>query len=254
MKEKKIKALIIDDEPLACKRIVTLLEEYDQVEVAAVCHNGMEAINEIKNKNPELIFLDIQMPEIDGFEVLRHIDTDSLPCVIFVTAYDEYALKAFEVHALDYLLKPFKKERFGEALARAQNTINREKATDFTNKVERLLVSLETSKDVLSRIMVESSGQYFFLDIDEVEWIESAGNYVEIHAGDRSYLIRETMVNMERKLDSNIFFRIHRTAIVNINFIKALEKWFHGDYKITLMNGEELTMSRNYKKLLKQFT
>lgn len=251
---RKIRAIVVDDEPLACKRLVKLLNEEEDVEVVEVCANGKEAIDEINEQDPDLVFLDIQMPEINGFEVLQHIESDRVPAIIFVTAYDEYALKAFEVHALDYLMKPFNKARFRDSLQRAKNSIKSNGNTEVGEKIENLLEYLNPGQDSLSRILIKTSSRYFFLKADEIDWIESAGNYVRIHSGKNNYLIRETMINMEKKLDDDKFFRIHRSTIINVEKVKELEQWFHGDYQVIMYNDEKLTMSRNYKDLLERFS
>ncbi|MGD8428306.1 MAG: LytTR family DNA-binding domain-containing protein [Balneolaceae bacterium] len=251
--EAPIKTVIVDDEPLACKRLAKLLKEDKDVNVIEVCKNGKEAIETINEKKPELVFLDIQMPEVDGFDVLNNINRDHTPVIVFVTAYDEYAVRAFEVNAFDYLLKPFKKERLENALGRAKKAIRDTPEEVLNSKIGDLLETLKGSGNHLKRLMVKSSGQYFFIKAEDIDWVEAAGNYVRIHSGNKRYLIRNTMVNMEKKLDPDIFFRIHRSAIVNINRVKTMEKWFHGDYKVMMENGEELTMSRNYKELLEQF-
>lgn len=252
--ESPIKTIIVDDEPLARKRLVKLLDGDKEVDISAVCENGMEAIEQINGQQPQLVFLDIQMPGVDGFEVLQEVEADDMPIIIFVTAYDEYALKAFKVHALDYLMKPFKKERFKEALDRAKQDIAQRLQPPLDQKIKKLLKYVEEDSDSLPRILVKSSERYFFLKTNQIDWIEAAGNYVCIHAAGKKHLIRETMTNIEQKLDSDTFFRIHRSAIVNVDKIKELEKWFHGDYKVILENGEKLTMSRNYKQLLEQFS
>lgn len=251
---RKIRAIVVDDEPLACKRLVKLLNEEEDVEVVEVCANGKEAIEEINEQDPDLVFLDIQMPEINGFEVLQHIESDRVPAIIFVTAYDEYALKAFEVHALDYLMKPFNKARFRDSLQRAKNSIKINGNSEVGEKIENLLEYLNPEQDSLSRILIKTSSRYFFLKADEIDWIESAGNYVRIHSGKNNYLIRETMINMEKKLDDDKFFRIHRSTIINVEKVKELEQWFHGDYQVIMYNDEKLTMSRNYKDLLERFS
>lgn len=250
---KKITTIIVDDEPLACKRIAKLLREDDKVEIKSICHNGGEAIKEINEQQPDIVFLDIQMPEIDGFDVLKNIEADTLPVIVFVTAYDEYALQAFNVHALDYLLKPFDKDRFFYALERAKNATRPSSNMVINEKLDDLLQSLDKSAKPLKRVMVKSSERYFFLNAGEIDWIESDGNYVRIHSGEENYMLRETMKNMEDKLDSDTFFRIHRSTIVNIDKVKELEQWFHGDYKVIMKTGEELTMSRNYKEMLQRF-
>lgn len=251
----KIRTIVVDDEPLACKRLVKLLKEDGNVDVVEVCANGKEAIEQINEKNPDLVFLDIQMPEINGFEVLQNVETEQTPVIIFVTAYDEYALKAFEVHALDYLMKPFNKERFRDSLNRAKNTITNQSKAVVEKKIENLLdYYLDSEQESLSRILIKTSNRYFFLKVDDIDWIESAGNYVRIHTGKNNYLIRETMINMEKKLDSDRFFRIHRSTIINVDKVKELEQWFHGDYQVIMYNDEKLTMSRNYKELLERFS
>ncbi|MCW9705976.1 LytR/AlgR family response regulator transcription factor [Fodinibius salsisoli] len=251
--ESQIRTIIVDDELLACRRLEKLLKEDKEIDITAVCKNGVEAIEQIHEKNPDLLFLDIQMPEINGFEVLQHIETDLMPATIFVTAYNEYALKAFEVHALDYLMKPFSKSRFNEALGRVKNIIAREAQSNIDEKVDQLLKFVHNDEP-LSRILVKSSDHYSFLKSEDIVWIEAAGNYVRIHTSSKKHLIRETMTNMVEKLDSNLFFRIHRSTIVNVEKVKELEKWFHGDYKVVMDNGEKLTMSRNYKELLDRFS
>lgn len=248
-----IPTIVVDDEPLACKRLVNLLSEDKDIDIVAVCGNGKEAIEQVHEKRPALLFLDIQMPEIDGFEVLRQVDENLMPVVIFVTAYDEYALRAFEVHALDYLMKPFNKSRFKDAVSRVKNIIAQEKQSAIDQKVDKLLEYVSDVK-ALSRILVKSSDRYFFIKSENIIWLEAAGNYVRVHSATKSYLIRETMTNMEKKLDTDIFFRIHRSTIVNVDKIHELEKWFHGDYKVIMENGEKLTMSRNYKQLLDRFS
>lgn len=248
-----IKTVIVDDEPLACKRLSKLLNEDEDIEIIRICKNGKEAIKTINQEQPDLVFLDIQMPEVDGFEVLENLDRDQLPVIVFVTAYDEYAVRAFEVNAYDYLLKPFKAERLRDALHRAKKVIKDTPEGVLNDRIHDLLDTLKTPESHLKRLMVKASGQYFFIKAEDIDWVEAAGNYVRIHCGDKRYLIRNTMVNMEKKLDPETFYRIHRSAIVNINKVKTMEKWFHGDYKVRMKNGEELTMSRNYKELLEQF-
>ena len=250
----KIRVIVVDDEPLACKRLVKLLNEDEEVEVIEICANGQEAIEEINEQDPDLVFLDIQMPEINGFEVLQHIESEQMPAVIFVTAYDEYALKAFEVHALDYLMKPFNKARFEDSLQRAKTTIRSNGSSKVGEKIEHLLDYLDPERESLSRILIKTSNRYFFMKAEDIDWIESAGNYVRIHSGKNNYMIRETMINMEKKLDADKFFRIHRSTIINVEKVKELEQWFHGDYQVIMYNDEKLTMSRNYKDLLERFS
>lgn len=249
----KIRTIIVDDEPLALKRLKELLLSDNEIDVIDSCKNGEEAIVAITDLQPDLVFLDIQMPEITGFDVLENIDLQHPPVIVFVTAYDQYALQAFEVHAIDYLLKPFDKKRFNKALERAKKYVKQVSETDFKNNIEQLVAYHRTEGTYIPRLMVKKGERFVFLKIDEIDWIEAAGNYIQITVGDKSYMLRETMSNMEEKLNPESFARVHRSTIVNIERIKTLEPWFHGDYKIKLKTGKELTMSRNYKELLKQF-
>ncbi len=250
----RINTFIVDDEPLARKRIKKLLENDPEVKIGKICQNGEEAIRCINQDEPELVFLDIQMPEIDGFEVLQQLEVSPLPVVIFVTAYDEFALKAFEVHALDYLLKPFNKQRFDKALGRAKMHLRTNGESKVQQKIDGLIDALDSkTASPLKRVMVKQNGRVFFIDTHDIDYIVAAGNYMELHVGDKQYLVRETMTNMEKRLDSEQFSRIHRSTIVNIDRVKELQTWFHGDYQVELKSGEKLTMSRNYKDLLERY-
>jgi len=246
----KIRTLIVDDEQLARERVLSLLVGDQDIEVIGECRTGKEAIHAIRSESPDLVFLDVQMPEGDGFEVLQNIDLHRLPIVVFVTAYDHYAIRAFDVHALDYLLKPFDQSRFEKALIRAKSEVVLRNSTNVNQKLLSLLEHIESNKKVLDRILVKSAGKVFFLKFDEIDWVESAGNYVKLHVESESHLLRETMSEMERKLGSEKFVRIHRTTIVNLDRIKEIQPWFNGDYVVILSNGSKLTASRGYKKKL----
>ncbi len=247
-----IRSIIIDDEPLARKRIRNLLKNEADIDVIAEARNGIEAVSVIENKNPDLIFLDIQMPELDGFGVLNNIDlSDNTPQIIFVTAFDHYAISAFEVCAVDYLLKPFDRERFFKALNRARNQIrlvNNENSN--SNKVNELLQKITYDNNYTARLMVKSNGCITFLKTDEIQWIEAAGNYVSLHTGKEEFLMRETMNNMEEKLDPNIFIRSHRTTIVNIEYIDKIQPGPGSEQLIKMKNGQLLTISRKYREKL----
>jgi len=249
----KIRTVIVDDEPLARERLRKLISNEEDLELIEMCENGQEAIDYLSEDLPHLLFLDIQMPEIDGFQVLKKINYEDIPCIVFVTAYDEYALRAFEVNALDYLLKPFDQQRFKKAVARVRNQLQNQTQNQLDSRLTRLVDSLDKSSSYLERIMIKANGRVYFVKTDEVDWIEAAGNYLKLHYGKKNHMIRETMSNMEEKLDPDQFFRIHRSVIVNIEKIKELQPWFHGDYMITLLDGQKLTMSRNYKELLQRF-
>lgn len=251
---KLIRTVIADDEPRAHKRIEKMLEEYEEFEIIANSSDGKETIKILQKEKPDLVFLDIQMPEFDGFEVLQQLDMNVPPHIIFVTAYDQFALKAFEVNAIDYLLKPFDKERFDEAVSKIKERFYGNTGLNSRAEIEQLLETIENRQEAGGdRVMVKEDGKIFFLEADEIDRIESAGNYIKIITSDNQYMIRETMTNISSKLDSNRFFRVHRSTIVNIDRVKVIEPWFHGDYQVTMYNGEKLNMSRNYKRILEAF-
>ena len=242
-----IRAMIVDDEPLACERIRMLLAAEPDVEILAECRNGTDALRAIAQLAPDLVFLDVQMPELTGFEVLDRLDPARMPVIVFVTAYDQYALKAFEFSALDYLLKPFDRERFTRALSRARAELDRRKAGVVNQQVLKLLTELQHKKKHVERLIVRSGGKVVFLRADEIDWIEAAGNYVRLHAAKDEYLYRETMTKLESHLDPDRFARIHRSTIVNVERIKELQPWFRGDYQIVLKDNQKLTLSRSYR-------
>ncbi|HEV2129508.1 MAG TPA: LytTR family DNA-binding domain-containing protein [Longimicrobiaceae bacterium] len=246
----KVRTLIVDDEPLARERIRSLLEEESDIEVVQECGDGKEAAEAILRERPDLVFLDVQMPEMTGFEVIEAVGPEQMPTVIFVTAYDEFALRAFEVHALDYILKPFDQERFERALQKARGTIHRQKNGDISERLRSLLEELRPRPRHLDRLVVRSGARITFLRTDEVEWIDAEGNYVRLHVGKKSYLLRETMSGIEAKLDPERFIRIHRSTIVNIECIKSLETLFQGEYVVHLEDGTKLTSSRGYRDRL----
>jgi two-component system LytT family response regulator len=196
------------------------------------------------------VLLDVQIPELDGFGVLEAVGPERLPVVVFVTAYDHYALQAFEVHAADYLLKPFDEDRFQKALVRAKTAVLSHNGTGVDPRLLSLLQDLKTPSPHLERLVVKTAGRLFFLRTEEIDWIESAGNYVSLHAGGESHLLRETMTGLEGRLNPARFVRIHRTAIVNIDRIKELQPLFHGDYQVVLRDGTQLTLSRGYRDRL----
>jgi two-component system LytT family response regulator len=242
-----IRALIVDDEPLARTRLRALLDGEADVEVVGECGDGQAALAAVAELAPDLLFLDVQMPALDGFGLLEALGPGRLPAVVFVTAYDRYALRAFEVHALDYLLKPFDRDRFRKALdrARAQLAAAGRGAAD-----PRLLALLEDTRGArrpLERLVVKSAGRVFFLRTEEIDWIEAAGNYVRLHAGADTHLLRDTMNGLEARLDPQRFLRVHRSTIVNVDRIQELQPWFHGDYLVILRDGTQLTLSRGYR-------
>jgi two-component system LytT family response regulator len=248
-----IRAMIVDDEPLARERIRTLLEAEDGIEVLAECEDGLSAVQIIERERPDLLFLDIQMPEMDGFRVLESlVDLPASPAVIFVTAYDKYALRAFEVHALDYLLKPFDRERFSRAVARARELLKRERKGALDERLLALLADIKPEQSYLERLVIKSSGRVFFIKTEEIDWIEAASNYVRLHTGRDSHLMRETMSALESKLDPKKFLRASRSVIVNIEKIKEMHPLFRGEYEIVLHTGARLTMGRAYRERLQE--
>jgi two-component system, LytTR family, response regulator len=244
----KIRTLIVDDEPLARDRVRRFLRDERDIQIIGECGNGQEAIKAIREQRPDLVFLDIQMPEKTGFDVVRALDPEETPTVIFVTAYDRYALQAFEVHALDYLLKPFNRDRMHRAVKRARDHIDRRGLMGLDERLAALIADLRGEKKYLDRLVVKAVGRVFFLKADEIDWIEAAGNYVKLHSGRESHMIRETMNGIEAKLDPDKFLRIHRSTVVNIDRIKELQPMFSGDYAVLLKDGTELALSRHYRE------
>lgn len=242
-----IRALVVDDEPLAREMIREMLEGDSEVEIVAECANGREAVEAINSLRPDLVFLDIQMPEVGGFEVLESFERESTPYIIFVTAYDQYAVRAFEVHAFDYLLKPFDRERFDAAWQRVKEQIKLDQSGEREQHILALLEELKTGPRHLERLVIKNGGRVFFLNVDDVHCIESEGNYVRVYDNQKAYLLRETISSLEEQLDPRQFRRIHRSAIVKIDKIKEMQPWFHGEYRVIMENGKQLTLSRNYR-------
>jgi two-component system LytT family response regulator len=246
----KIKTLIVDDEPLARERIRRMLQDEKDITIVGECVGGLEAVETIERVAPALVFLDIQMPQMNGFEVLQSIELPNMPVVIFVTAFDQYALKAFEFHALDYLLKPFSKDRLRSALNRAREQIEMTQPNTVDQRITALLNDFKTENKYLERLLLKSSGRIYFVKTDEVDWIESAGNYAKLHVGQQTHLLRETMSGLEESLNPENFLRIHRSCIVNIDRVKELHPLFSGDYVVVMQDKRELTLSRNYRDRL----
>ena len=243
-----MRTLIVDDEPLARERIRTLLRDEPDIELIGECADGKEAVSAIQGKNPELLFLDVQMPEMDGFAVLEAVGPERVPAVVFVTAYDRYALRAFDVHALDYLLKPFDRERFHKALERARAQVG--ERGKLGDRLLALLKDIKEEPKRPERFVIKSAGRVFFLRADEIDWVEAAGNYVQLHVGSTTHLMRETMGGLEARLDPEKFVRIHRSAIVQVDRLKEMRPAFHGDYIVILQDGTRLDLSRSYREKL----
>lgn len=244
----KIRTLIVDDETLARERIKRLLRDEADIHVIGECDNGKDAVRSIRENKPDLVFLDIQMPEKNGFDVIRSLDAATMPIVIFVTAYDQYALEAFDVYALDYLLKPIDRERIHRAVMRARESFENRSRGVLDDRLASMIAGLKTGRKYLERLVVKSSGRIFFLKVNEIDWIEAAGNYVKLHTDGGVHMIRETMNGLESKLDPARFLRIHRSTVVNIDAIKELYPMFSGDYEVKMRDGTELTLSRNYRE------
>lgn len=248
----KIRTVIVDDEPLARRGIRAQLKEEKDIEIISECRNGTEAVEAIETQSPDLVFLDVQMPELDGFGVLDAVGVEKMPAVVFVTAYDRYALKAFEVHALDYLLKPIDDERFARAIQRVRKQIERQSIDDLSRRLQGLLDDMQTARKHVERLVIKSAGHIFFLSVGEIDWIEAADNYVRVHVGRESHLLRETMNNLEKKLDPDQFLRVHRSRMVNIGKIKELQPLFRGEYDITLRDGTRLETGRGYRERIQK--
>jgi two-component system, LytTR family, response regulator len=248
LEPKPIRAIIVDDEPLGRTVIREMLRGDADIEIIGECGNGHEAVERISRTRPELLFLDVQMPEVDGFEVLSALD--ELPLVIFVTAYDQYAVRAFDVHAVDYLLKPFDRDRFGKAVQRAKAQLKQAHNDAINERILALLEEQKAKTRYLERLVVKANGRVFFLKTSEVDWIEAEGNYVCLHVRKDSYLLRETLSSLEAQLDPQKFPRIHRSQIVNVECIRELQPWSHGEYHVILHDGTQLTLSRSYRERL----
>ena len=243
----KLRVVIADDEPLARESLWRFLRAEPNIEVVAECVNGSEAVKAIREKLPDLVFLDVKMPELDGFGVLEAINGDHLPAIILVTAHDQYAVRAFEANAVDYLLKPFNRERFQAALRRARARPARESVAQNNQLLTEVLASLETKAARLERVTVKSNGRIYILKTAEIDWIRAADNYAELHTGKIVHLVRMTIGALADKLP-NQFVRISRSLLVNLNRIKEIRPKSHGDCWVVLENGPRLTASRSYRK------
>ncbi|HEY6339507.1 MAG TPA: LytTR family DNA-binding domain-containing protein [Candidatus Sulfotelmatobacter sp.] len=231
---RKIRALVVDDEPLARSNLTVLLRQDPEIEIVGECGRGMDAPSYIRKTRPDLVFLDVQMPECDGFDVLELLGTDLPPALVFVTAYNQYALRAFEAGALDYLLKPFDNARFARALRRAKERVAQ--GTD--------------SPRYLDRLAIKSAGQVAFVKASEIDWIEAADYYACVHVGARTHLLRRSMSELDRELDPRTFCRIHRSTIVNLDRVRGLKLNEEGEYEVALDQGTRLRLSRRYRKQL----
>ena len=248
----RIRVLIADDEAPARRRIRDLLRGHPDVDIAAECANGPDALRAITDLNPDLVFLDIQMPGFDGLQLVTTIKEEMRPIIVFVTAYDQYAVRAFEVQAVDYLLKPFDRARFDQTIERARKELRTRIAGNTNDRIISLLGELRSRPQYLDRILIKTNDRVSIIKTDEIDWIEAQGNYLRVHFGKQSSLLRETLSNLASKLDPRRFSRIHRSRIVNIDSIQELQPWSHRDYRVILKNGTQLTLSRTYRDQLYQ--
>ena len=242
-----LRTLVVDDETLARQRIRHLLRRTPDMEVVGECTNGLEAVKAIEDLSPDLVFLDIQMPELDGFGVVEAVGADRMPPTLFITAYDQHALRAFEVHALDYLLKPFSPERFRQALEQARRRCvqsSAEKGPDL----EALLAGLRQDRPWVDRLLVRQGDRHLLVKTSTLQWIEAEDNYVRLHVEGTSHLLRQTMTDLLARLDPAQFRRIHRSAIVNLDCIKEFQPWTGGDHLVIMRDGTHLTLSRTFRE------
>jgi two-component system LytT family response regulator len=247
----KIRTLIVDDEPWARTKLLSLLSSEADIEIVRACGGGEEAIEAIVSLAPALVFLDVQMPGMDGFAVIETIGTAAMPLVIFATAHNQYALRAFDAQALDYLLKPFDEERFQRALQRARQRLTAPALQEV--KLQRLLESLRDEHRYLQKIVVPCAGRMLILKATDVDWLEASGNYVTLHVGRTTYLLRESLNAFEKKLDPRQFVRLHRSAMVNVDRIKELAPWSGGEQSVVLLDGTPLTVGRVFRGRLMAF-
>ena len=249
----RIRTLIVDDEPIARRHLRSLLGEHTEIEIIGEAGNGRDAIAAIRKEHPQMVLLDIQMPEIDGFGVVKEIGAEKMPVVVFVSAFDEYALAAFEAHALDYIMKPVKRDRFHQTIRRAVDLINRRGGGDLRDSLGRLLERIESERRFPSRLAIKTEGRMLFLKANEIDWIETDGDHVKFHVGSQTYLHRTTLTRLEERLSPKMFLRIHRSIVVNVDRVRELQPWFQGDYVLILADGTRLTSGRSYRERVREF-
>ncbi|MGH9369475.1 MAG: LytR/AlgR family response regulator transcription factor [Thermoanaerobaculia bacterium] len=255
-----LRAVVVDDEPLGRRGVASRLEKSGQVEVVAQCGNGRQAIEAVKRHRPELLFLDVQMPGLDGFDVVAALLEEERPHIVFVTAYDRHAVRAFEIQALDYLVKPIDDDRFEEALRRAIHAIERERESDLGRRVAAVVGDLKGGRagrapqGLANCYAVRTKGKVTFVRHADIDWVEAEGDYVRLHAGARSHLLRETLSSVERGLPLRRFLRIHRSTIVNLDRVRELRSLENGDYAVLLHDSTELRLSRTYRDAVARLT
>jgi two-component system, LytTR family, response regulator len=247
-----IRALIVDDEPLARLRVRDLLAKETDVVIVGEAPDGPTAVSMVRELRPDLLFLDIQMPDLDGFGVLEQIGPRAVPALVFVTAYDRFALRAFEAHALDYLLKPYDDERFAGALQRVRERLRHRDNGELERRVRDLLLEVRGGASHLERLAVQSGSRSVLIPVDEIDWLEAEGKYVRVHAREQAYLIRNTLKGLESALDPARFLRIHRSIIVNVDRIREVEAYYQGEYILYLPNGTKLRSGRVYRSVIQR--
>lgn len=249
----KYKALIVDDEHYARVNLQAMLEEFEDLEIIGACADGVDAVDQIISIKPDIVFLDIQMPEIDGFGVIRLVGDKADPVYIFATAFNEHAIRAFEVNAIDYLLKPFDADRLRQAVDKAINQLRSKAGGGVENAITKLMESIsQTESSKPERIAIRDGNKISFVKVEDIIWIEADNQYIKLHTATRSHLLRESLTGMESQLDGRNFVRVHRSGIVNINFIDNLESHFNGEYIITMSNGSAVKLSKTYREALKK--
>lgn len=249
-----IRTLVVDDEPLARQRVVSLLKNYSEIQLIGECRNGEEAVEAINSKKPDLIFLDIEMPGLDGFGVVSNIQLNYKPFIIFATAYNQYALKAFDIHAIDYLLKPFDDDRFDEALEIAKKQIKLKNSSNFNEKLLNLISEFNTEPEkYIRQFKIKLRGREKFVQTEDLHFIEAEGNYLMLHHENGRDLFRSTMSSVEEELNPNRFLRIHRSYFVNTLYVKNIRYISNNEYKVSLKNGKEIVSGRSYKESIKSF-
>ena len=249
----KLRALIVDDEPLAREWVRSAIAEDRELEVIGECGNGFEAAEAIRRLKPELVFLDVQMPGLDGFGVLEALSPDEIPAIVFITAFDQYAVRAFEAQAVDYLMKPFSRERLEEAVRRVREILKGRSLEDFRESIGKIIEKIRRDRTYPEWVLLKADGKNVFVKVRDIDWIESSRNNVRIHVGQAIYLLHETTSAIAQRLDPRKFLRIHRSSIVNIERIKELHPWFNGDYAVILRDGTQLTLSASYRDRLREF-
>ena len=242
-----VRVVIADDEPLVRRGLRAFIGASPGLSLVGEARNGSEAVDVIRAQRPDLLFLDVQMPELDGFGVLEALAGEPMPVIVFVTAYDEYAIRAFDVHAVDYLLKPFDEDRFRTALGRARSRLAEQRADTIDQRLEAVLSALRAREQYADRLLVKSEGRVTVEQVEDVDWIEAADNYARVHTARGRYLVREPIKSLERKLNPRRFARVHRSAIVNLARVRELQPMFGGEYVIILSTGTKLTLSRGYR-------